>query len=118
MKEAMEDRRTAVWFKNTLVGDALYLTPLVEQSLELSRSGDGPIARVAIHNHSDADFIMENLSEYRLHNQAKVFVLKAHESTTLQVKTVDTLESFELRFRVLNAFSSPDTHPEIKLVLE
>jgi hypothetical protein len=118
MQKAMEDRRTAVWFKNTLVGDANYLTPLVEQSLELSRNGDGPVARVAIHNHSDADYILENLSEYRLHNQAKIFVLKAHESTTLQVKTVDTLESFELRFRVLNAFSSPDAHPEIKLVLE
>ena len=68
MQKAMEDRRTAVWFKNTLVGDALYLTPLVEQSLELSRSGDGPVARVVIHNHSDADFIMENLSDYRLHS--------------------------------------------------
>jgi len=118
MKEAMEQRRTAVWFKNTLVGDALYLSPLVEQSLEISRTGEGAVASVKIHNHSDADYILENLSEYRLHNQAKVFTLKAHESTTLQVKTVEALESFEMQFRVLNAFASPENHPEIKFVIE
>jgi hypothetical protein len=118
MKEAMEQRRTAVWFKNTLVGDALYLSPLVEQSLEISRTGEGSVASVKIHNHSDADYILENLSEYRLHNQAKVFTLKAHESTTLQVKTVEALESFEMQFRVLNAFASPENHPEIKFVIE
>lgn len=118
MKKAMEERKTAVWFKNTLVGEAEFLSPLVEQSLEISRTGEGPVPGVVIHNHSDADYILENLSDFRLHNQAKVFVLKAHQSTLIQVKTVETLESFELRFRVLNAFSSPDTHPEIKLVVK
>jgi len=118
MKKAMEEQKTAVWFKNTLVGDAQFLSPLVEQSLEISRTGEGPVPRVLIHNHSDADYILENLSDYRLHNQAKVFIVKAHQITPIQVKTVETLESFELRFRVLNAFSSPDTHPEIKLVVK
>jgi hypothetical protein len=118
MQKALEERRTAVWFENTLVGDSQYLAPLVEQSLEVTRAGEGPVPSVLIHNHSDADYILENLSDYRLHNQAKIFILKAHESTTIQVKTVETLDSFELRFSVLNAFSSPDTHPEIKLVVE
>ncbi|MCK5067155.1 MAG: PHP domain-containing protein [Bacteroidales bacterium] len=118
MQNALEERRTAVWFENTLVGDSQYLTPMVEQSLEVTRAGKGPVPSVLIHNHSDADYILENLSEFRLHNQAKVFILKAHESTTIQVKTVETLDSFELRFSVLNAFSTPDTHPEIKLVVE
>jgi len=118
MKKAMEEQKTAVWFKNTLVGDAQFISPLVEQSLEISRTGEGPVPRVLIHNHSDADYILENLSDYRLHNQAKVFIVKAHQITPIQVKTVETLESFELRFRVLNAFSSPDTHPEIKLVVK
>ena len=63
-------RRTAVWFENTLVGDADYLSPLVEKSLEVSRTGEGAVARLEIQNHTDADYILENLSEYRLHNQA------------------------------------------------
>jgi len=118
MKEAMEDRRTAAWFDNTLVGEAQFLGPLVEQSLEVSRSSDGLVPRVVIHNHSDADFILENLSDYRLHNQAKVFIVKAHGRTPISVKTLEELESFELRFKVLNAFTSPDTHPEIRLKMD
>jgi hypothetical protein len=117
MREAMDMRRTAVWFKNTLVGDAQYLSPMVEQSLEIISEGEGPVRRVVIDNHSDADYILENLSEYRLHTQAKVFMVKAHQKTTIGVKTVETLESFELRCRVLNAFSGPDTHPEITLLV-
>jgi len=118
MQKAMEERRTAVWFENTLVGDAEYLVPLVEQSLELSRTGEGPIARVDIYNHSDADYILENLSAYTFHNQPGIFILKAHQKTPVWVKTRETLDSFDLRFRVLNAFTAPDTHPEIKLVVE
>jgi hypothetical protein len=118
MKKAMEERRTAVWFDNTLVGDAQFLSPLVEQSLEVISSSKGLVPRVVIHNHSDADFILENLSDYRLHNQAKVFLVKAHENTSISVKTLEALESFELRFRVLNVFTSPDTHPEIMLKVD
>ena len=118
MQNAMEERQTAVWFKNTLVGKKEFLAPLVEASLELTRSGKGPVPRLKIHNHSDADFILENLSAYSLHNFASVFVLKAHESTTVQVKTTETLESFELKFRVLNAYIAPDKHPEINLLVE
>jgi len=118
MKKAMEERRTAVWFDNTLVGDARFLSPLVEQSLEVISSSEGLVPRVVIHNHSDADFLLENLSDYRLHNQAKVFIVKAHEKTSLSVKTLEELDSFELRFRVLNAITSPDTHPEIMLKVD
>ena len=118
MHEAMTQQRTAVWFENTLVGDARYLSPLVEQSLEISTSPKGPVPRVEIKNHSDADYILENQSDYSLHNKAGVFVVKAHETTVLQVKTVEPMDSFELSFRVLNAFSGPDSHPEIILLVE
>jgi 3',5'-nucleoside bisphosphate phosphatase len=115
MKEAMENRRTAVWFKNTLVGPEEFLAPLVEASLEVSRTGRGPVTVLQIHNLSDADYILENLSPYSLHNFASVFILKAHETTTVMVKTHKTLDSFELKFRVLNAFISPENHPEISI---
>jgi histidinol phosphatase-like PHP family hydrolase len=118
MQKAMENRQTAVWFKNTLVGEQKILAPLVEASLTLERKGKGPVPTVLIHNHSDADYILENLSDYSLHNFAPVFVLKAHETTTVQLKTLEKLESFELKFRVLNAYIAPNQHPEIKLIIE
>ncbi len=118
MQKAMENRQTAVWFKNTLVGEQRFLAPLIEGSLELTRIGQGQVPKLLIHNHSDADYVLENISDYKLHNFAPVFTLKAHESTTVMVKTLETLESFDLKFRVLNAFINPEKHPEIKFTVE
>jgi predicted metal-dependent phosphoesterase TrpH len=118
MQKAMEQRRTAVWFKNTLVGDQEFLAPLVEASLEITRTGKGPLPSLQIHNHSDADYILENISDYALHNFASVFTLKAHDTTTVMVKTLETLESFKLKFRVLNAYNAPESHPEINIAVQ
>jgi len=117
MKEAMENRQTAVWFDNTLVGDARFVGPLVKSSLEILRQGSSLVQGIEIINHSDADFILENISEYTLHNKAAVFVAKAHETTRIQVKTLEARDSFDLTFRVLNAFTAPDQHPEISYTL-
>jgi hypothetical protein len=118
MKEAMENRRTVVWFKNTLVGSQEFLAPMIEASLEIVHKGNGQVPKIQIHNHSDADFFLENTSVYTLHNFAPVFILKAHETTAVMVKTLEKLDSFELKFRVLNAFTAPKEHAEIKLRVE
>jgi 3',5'-nucleoside bisphosphate phosphatase len=115
---ALEERRSAVWFNNTLVGDQEFLAPLIEASLEISRDGSPEVPSLQIHNSSDADYIFENISAYTLHNYAPVFMVKAHETTTVMVKTLEALDSFELEFRVLNAFTAPNEHAKIKIRLE
>ena len=52
------------------------------------------------------------------HNQASVFILKAHETTKIQVKIVQELPTFQLRFKVLNAITAPGEHPEINIMVE
>ncbi|MEN8201641.1 MAG: Sb-PDE family phosphodiesterase [Bacteroidota bacterium] len=118
LKEAMEERRTAVWFDNTLVGDAQYVAPLVENSLELIHHVQSQVQRIELINHSDASYILENTSAFTLHNKASVFILEAHQSILLQVKTPDKPESFDLKFKVLNAFTAPGEHPEISFLVE
>jgi predicted metal-dependent phosphoesterase TrpH len=118
LKKAIEQRRTAVWFDNTLVGNQEFLSPLIEASLKVSRLGQSPVQTLMIENKSDADFILQNLSEYTLHNKASVFILKAHETTRLEVKTIETISPISLRFRVLNAFTAPREHPEIAISVE
>ena len=118
LKEALEQGRTAVWFNNTLVGDAAFLAPLVQNSLEVTRDGEELVQTLVIENHSDADFMLENLSDFTFHNQASTFMVKSHASTELQVKTVEVLPSFILRFRVLNAITAPGEHPEISILVE
>lgn len=118
IKEALFQRRTAVWFDNTLVGAAEFLSPLIEASLEVSRSSKKLVERLSIHNHSDASYILENRSDFLLHNQASVFTVPAHESISIQVKTEEELDSYTLRFGVLNAITAPGEHPEIILEIK
>lgn len=118
IRDALFLRRTAVWFDNTLVGASEFLVPLVQESLEVERVEKALVERLIIHNHSDASYILENLSEFNLHNQASVFTVPAHASTLIQVKTIQELDSYPLRFKVLNAFTSPGKHPEITLEIK
>jgi hypothetical protein len=118
LREALRDRRTVVWFDNTLVGDAEYLVPLVEQSMAVTRFPGRQMEAILVENWSGADYILENQSEYTFHDHARVFVLKAHGTTRILVKTIEIQERFELRFKVLNAFTSPDRHPVVSLYID
>ncbi len=118
IKDALFQRRTAVWFDNTLVGAAEFLTPLIQESLEVERQGKSLVESINIHNNSDASYILENRSEYTLHNKGPVFTVPAHESILIQIKTVKELDAYQLRFGVLNAITAPGKHPEIMLEIE
>jgi len=116
IKDGLNNRRTVVWFKNTLIGRAEYLVPLIEQSLIISKVTYKPkttVLAVTIENISDVDYIIENQSKYTLHNMGDVFTIKANESIQLDIKTIDKLNKVELKFMVLNAITAPKTHPEI-----
>ena len=115
IKEALFHRQTAVWFDNTLVGSEELLVPLVQQSLKVERKAKGLVERLMIQNLSDASYILENKSDFTLHNQASVFMVPAQDSILLQVKTVSELEAYELKFKVLNTLTAPGVHPDIIL---
>jgi len=117
LKEAFVKKQTVIWFHNTLVGDEAFLTPLIEQSLVVTRQPGAMVETLLIENHSDADYILQNQSRFTFHNHAGVFVLKAHETTTVRVKTLINPDNFQLTFKVLNAFTSSDSHPVITLYL-
>ena len=109
----MLNLRTAAWFNNTLIGKEENLLPLLSSYLKLQKTTyqkDKTVANVIIENRSGADLILENLSLYTLHRHANLLTLKAHEKTTLEVKTSDLKDTFSLKFRVLNAVLAPNEH--------
>ena len=70
IKEALINRRTVVWFKNTLIGRPEYLVPLIEQSITIAGAkymDETSVLVVTLKNNSDADFIIENKTQYTLH---------------------------------------------------
>ena len=122
IKEGLENQRTAVWFKNTLIGSPDYLIPLIQESLVVketkvlrSYTGRSFVVSVNIENLSDADYILKNQKDFGLHSHADILIAKAHSITNIQVKTLKELADFDLRFKVLNAVTAPDSHPVITL---
>ena len=122
LKDALLAGRTVVWFDNILAGRSEYLTPLIEQSLTVKNAktlqtsrGPSIVQAVTIENNSDADYILENLSGYSLHSASDVLTIPAHDTTLVEVKTVEQVTAFDLRFRVLNAVTAPGQHPEVVL---
>lgn len=121
LKEALFAGRTVAWYNDMLVGKEEYLVPLITSCLEvgkISYPDDSKVAQVEIKNHSDADFIINSVSAYNLHASSDIFTLKAHSTTTLQIKTLVPLKSFKMNFQVLNAVMNSRLHPYVTIEME
>lgn len=118
MKKALFERRTAVWFDNTLIAREREMIPLLKACIQVEKAwynGDSPVAYVKLSNHSDAYFMLENMSGFTLHEQPDIVLLPPQSSLTLQVKTLEMLDQLPLKFKVWNAVTAPATHPVVEL---
>jgi hypothetical protein len=117
LKEALFDRRTVVFFDNILAGRETYLLPLLQQSIRVERSGMAPIETIVLENLSSMDFVLENRSDYTLHDRASLFTLPAFSKTSILVKNPQKQKEITLDFAVLNAFTEPRSHPVLEIEL-
>ncbi len=116
VKEALLDRRTAVWFENMLIGNAEFLEPIFQEAIQVKKVAYyEKIAEVVIKNNSAIDFIIESVDDYSFFNKTKFFTIKAGEVFRLGVKTGEVLDQFKLKFKVMNMLVSPDDYLEVEL---
>jgi hypothetical protein len=118
IQEALEARRTAVWFNNLLIGTTENVVPLVRASLTLTEVRyleDTSVLQVSIENRSDVEYILGNRTGFSFHAASDLVAIKPHATTRLEIKTLDAPSAVSLRFEVLNAVTGPGTHPEIVL---
>lgn len=121
LKEALVARRTAVWFRNSLVGRAEQIQPLLEASLQVTEAeylSNSSVVRVALSNVSDANYILRNTSDYTLHESTNVVTVPPHGTTNIFVKTVETPMPITLEFEVVTALIAPSTHPSIEFTID
>ena len=118
IREGLDNQRTVVWSGNNLIGNAEFLVPLINASLEAEKYENNRNFSIRVNNNSDANYILENLSEYSFYNYPAAIVLNAHDSIVLRVKPKKDLSAVDLRFKVLNALTAPGRHPEIDLHIE
>ncbi|MCF6349107.1 MAG: Sb-PDE family phosphodiesterase [Flavobacteriaceae bacterium] len=126
IKAALFDRSTAIWFNNTLIGKQEFLEPLINASLIVKKAKylktswsqhkkPLTILEVIIQNNSDAEYILENTSDYLLHNNADIVTIAPQHKTIILVKTKQQEESINLSFNVLNAVVAPKKHAHIQM---
>ncbi|MEZ4825938.1 MAG: Sb-PDE family phosphodiesterase [Bacteroidia bacterium] len=114
----MVNRRTVVWYNNTLIGREAQILPLLNACMTVKKAeyqGKTSVVTVTIENHSDAEFILSSFGEYTFHANDDVVMVAPNGITEVQVKTLEKLPSFDLKFSVLNAITAPRVHPEISL---
>ena len=118
IQAALVAGRTVAWFNNTLIGKEDYLLPLIQSSLsiaEASYDDDTTVLAVMIDNNSDATYILDNQTDYTFHADTDIVTVAPHQTTRLDVKTLERVDSISLTFEVLNAITAPNTHPNITL---
>lgn len=117
VREALEDRRTVVWYDNMLIGNAEFLEPIFQNAIQIKKVMYlEKIGGVILKNNSAVDFILESKDDYSFFTHTKIITINAGEEIKLGVKTGEILDQFELKFRVLNMLVSPENYLETSIV--
>jgi len=70
---------------------------------------------IEIKNHSSADIVLENHSDYTFENNADIFTIKGLNSIILKTKVGKRKIEDHLNFKVLNGIIAPKEYLKIKL---
>ncbi|MCB0730883.1 MAG: PHP domain-containing protein [Ignavibacteriae bacterium] len=116
IKEALENRRTVVFFNDILIGRTEQLVPLLKSSITIDNAEydkDAIILKVRLKNNSSCKFTLQNKSEFTFHRHSDLVEIEPMSTVELEIKTVNKLSNAVLKFEVINAVTAPAIHPEI-----
>ena len=117
LQEALFAGRTVAIFNSLLVGKEAYLKPLLASSINIISATylkDKSILKVELQNVSSSDLLFENQMPYTFYNQSPVFTIPAEGRLTLEIKTLEVLETLNLKLKALGAFTAPKQQPVIE----
>jgi len=111
IKEALFKGRTVAVFNNFWVGKEAYVVPLLKNSISIENPHylkDSQILELELVNHSSTSLLLENQMPYTFYFNPRIFTLPAKGRITLQIKTLEELESLELKLKALKAYIGPN----------
>ena len=120
LREALFARRTVVWFDELLIGRPDHVGELLDAVLtlgEVVRDAGAGIVRVTLENASSAILRLRHLSTgaQSFHGAADLVNVEPRGRTELVLKPAESNDEVVLEFEVLNALTSPNTHPRVVL---
>jgi hypothetical protein len=126
IRDALFARRTAVYFKDMLIGRSEYLEPIFKASVEIlnkSVSIQGKqSAYVQIQNTSDLDYQLAGGGQFEEVSIPPRLLLKGGKTVLLQIRglseTLRSKKTYEFRYRVENLKIAPEEGLDVKFPIE
>ena len=115
IKDALQNQRTAVYFKKQIIGKAEYLKPIFENSVKIMNPSVGMnndnTCTIHIHNSSDIDFELIRNGEPDGYECPEKITLYSHKTVQLNSKIITAIKpgmnSFKLNYKVQNLLVAP-----------
>jgi predicted metal-dependent phosphoesterase TrpH len=120
LKEGLFAQRTVVWYKNLLIGRPEPLKELLEAGLIIEDAryhARSDVVLVTLSNKTEAQFRLRHVSNQSqsLDGHADMVDVKPHGKIELTLKPSEQIDEVIVEFEVMNALTSPNTHPRIVL---
>ena len=120
IREALIERRTAVYWKKCIIGEEKYLKELFENALEWKVAKTGkPVngvqeVTVTVTNNSDLIFYLKKMTHdrritYFRNTSVEPFTIEPNRTTTFTVRMLEGIQGGDLNFVVENLLVQPNT---------
>jgi len=116
LKEALMEGRTVAVYNGLWVGKPAWLLPLLQASIQIIEASYIPeteILKIVLKNQSSSNLLFENVMPYTFYSSSPVFEIPAEGTYTLQVKTLEVLDTMDLSLKALGAYTAPKEHPVV-----
>ena len=113
IREALFERRTAVYSGEYIIGEEKYLKELFENALEWKIEKTDNIVHLKVKNNSDLTFRLKKSGHdarltYFRHNTVEPYIIKPNSTQTIMVKLNDGITGGDVNFRVENFLVQPN----------
>ena len=115
IREALNERRTAVYHNDFIIGEEKYLKELFENALEwkVGKTDKKEEMHVTVKNNSDLTFILKQTKHdprvvYFRNTSIVPFIIAPNSTQTFTVRLLDGLQSGDINFRVENFLVEPN----------
>ena len=108
IREALENRRTAVYHQNNLIGEEVFLKEIFENSIKIeSIKRNGNSARVTLYNDSDLEFNLKKTEHDKDVIYFREYTIKPHCKHTISVRFENNKTQGDVNFEVTNLWIAP-----------
>jgi len=111
--EALKERRTAVYYKEFVIGEEKYLKELIENALEWNMKKDKDVVTVTVKNKSDLTFCLKKTSHdprlvYFRNTSIAPFTIAPKSTSSFTVRLLEGIQGGDVNFIVENFLAEPN----------